>query len=728
MNSDPNALEGSELFDLPIAVYVVTREGSFLSGNRQLRQLLGLPSSGSLDKFNIGLFYRHSEDRERLLREVDEAEREGKLLEKKITAFRIKGQDYFVQIYCRRLRRAEQPNDIFYLGCLIDVTEEETLRSLIDELPAGIFRTDENDLLTQVNKSIVMMLGFSSHDSMEGLSVTELFAHPVDLCNVKLILGRNDSASMDPCELRRKDGTQFLAAIRFSRIGTDYDSYRGFQGTIIDIDEREVYRDLIRQTPLGIYKVINIDGRHIVKSCNDVFAQLFGYSSASQVIDRDIRTLHKDISAYDDFLSALRKEADRDNPLFGYTLTTINEAGRRFTLEVNCRLIRDPKTREEVGRIGVLRDVTSQENTLRLVKTLTSDIGNMLHTYESLLVNIRSSIAPLRATIEYDTKCDGGKDFEFLYKGMKGALTDLSKLARQIITIADALGREEAVASVDYDLLCQFVDLADNYDKRIQSLDIQAATFHTLANSFVQAAPRLRASNLPNQLVREFRDRSWQTARICGLISLFRIEDAVVLVDYQVRSLREYVTRGVRRNEEPTVCGMDYLVNQAISNLAQFARFRGVEVRLLGPMRDAKVRIREREAVRAVTNLVHNAIKYTWGRVESTPPWVTIRCRIENSQVHLEIENRGVPIPADEIASEVIFDIGIRGRLAGDRGRIGTGIGLGDAREVMRAHGGDVTIDSKPARFGVKMDDYSKPFLTVARVRLPVYREDGSND
>jgi signal transduction histidine kinase len=88
--------------------------------------------------------------------------------------------------------------------------------------------------------------------------------------------------------------------------------------------------------------------------------------------------------------------------------------------------------------------------------------------------------------------------------------------------------------------------------------------------------------------------------------------------------------------------------------------------------------------------------------------------------VVVEIENYGVPIPRDEIVTGFIYRLGTRGRLSGDRGRTGTGIGLADARSVARAHGGDFYIESRPASPAQGEKDLTKPFITRAFFSLPI--------
>ena len=97
----------------------------------------------------------------------------------------------------------------------------------------------------------------------------------------------------------------------------------------------------------------------------------------------------------------------------------------------------------------------------------------------------------------------------------------------------------------------------------------------------------------------------------------------------------------------------------------------------------------------------------------------------------MAFENWGVPIPKGEIDQGLVFHLGYRGKLSSDRGRVGTGIGLTDARRVSRDHDGDVTIDSRPALFGGREDDYKQPFLTTVTLILPVHskqREKGEKN
>lgn len=99
------------------------------------------------------------------------------------------------------------------------------------------------------------------------------------------------------------------------------------------------------------------------------------------------------------------------------------------------------------------------------------------------------------------------------------------------------------------------------------------------------------------------------------------------------------------------------------------------------------VRARPVALKRALTNLVHNALNY--GRsahVTLKPPVGRV--------VTVLVDDEGPGIPADQL--DQVFQPFLR--LEGSRNREtgGTGLGLPIARNVLRAHGGDVTLANRP--------------------------------
>jgi len=99
-----------------------------------------------------------------------------------------------------------------------------------------------------------------------------------------------------------------------------------------------------------------------------------------------------------------------------------------------------------------------------------------------------------------------------------------------------------------------------------------------------------------------------------------------------------------------------------------------------------------------VLNLIANALKFTFtGRV-------AVQLHDHGAHVELEVADTGVGIPAHELPR--LFERFHRARDTRGRTYEGTGIGLALVRELVRLHGGDVTVASRPgegSRFMVKL-------------------------
>lgn len=92
--------------------------------------------------------------------------------------------------------------------------------------------------------------------------------------------------------------------------------------------------------------------------------------------------------------------------------------------------------------------------------------------------------------------------------------------------------------------------------------------------------------------------------------------------------------------------------------------------------------------VLAMHNLVGNAIKYT-----PAGGSVTVRVNVDASSVTVDVIDNGLGISEDE--TELIFDKFYRAKDKRINGITGTGLGLSIAREVIRMHGGELSVRSQ---------------------------------
>ncbi len=90
-------------------------------------------------------------------------------------------------------------------------------------------------------------------------------------------------------------------------------------------------------------------------------------------------------------------------------------------------------------------------------------------------------------------------------------------------------------------------------------------------------------------------------------------------------------------------------------------------------------------------NLFENAVKYS---PDCDTVWVQLTRK--GKQVEIAVRDRGVGIPRNE--QRRIFGKFVRGSAARESGIRGTGIGLAMARQIVRAHGGEVSLESEPGK------------------------------
>jgi signal transduction histidine kinase len=100
---------------------------------------------------------------------------------------------------------------------------------------------------------------------------------------------------------------------------------------------------------------------------------------------------------------------------------------------------------------------------------------------------------------------------------------------------------------------------------------------------------------------------------------------------------------------------------------------------------------------KAFVNLINNAVKYSF---DGYPGWkrhIEIYCepvyRLSRRYYCIHITNYGVGILPDE--KEMVFEYGYRGKLAKDRNRFGSGLGLAAVKRIIEAHNGSVSLDSE---------------------------------
>jgi signal transduction histidine kinase len=127
-------------------------------------------------------------------------------------------------------------------------------------------------------------------------------------------------------------------------------------------------------------------------------------------------------------------------------------------------------------------------------------------------------------------------------------------------------------------------------------------------------------------------------------------------------------------------------INRLLEDMAESAADMGHKVEVSGRLANPYP-CAPRAVERALQNLVDNALKYGGG--------ACIRVRDEIDWIEIAVEDEG-PGLSPELLQRA-FDPFFRGEQSRNRGTGGTGLGLAIARNLIRAHGGDIVLENRAA-------------------------------
>jgi PAS domain S-box-containing protein len=605
------------------------------------------------------------------------------------------------------------------------VKSEDNYRRLFERLPIGVYRLDAEDRFVEVNQAWCEMLGYKSVDEVKGKLAEEFYADPEEAHKFREYISHQDSVIDRRLKLQKKNGEHIYVAVSAFKDSSSEGEYTGRAGTMMDVSKEERYKSILEGVPVGLYIAREVKGEDFIQDFNRKFIELLEFDCEDDARGFKIKDLHNSPEEYNKFIEAIYLSPN--HLLNGYKLKVKTRKGREKIFEINSRLMRNIHN-EVIGRVGAIRDVSEEvelkekeEYLIKKVNELTNDIGAILHTPSSTLVMIKHSVEAIISSLKPDP-FDKVQELQATQAAdaLAGPTKNLAELLERLLKLAGSGDRLSALSNDEWEQLENLLRIFQDYRSIAPFPESYPSILREAAISVIGICDDIQKGKLPREKIREVRAAASELLRICNLIALHQISDVTIEIDHVLRALREYVVTGSQTVISRTISTAPHLVSQAVNRLQGFAKSRGVKLDVADiPL--AQVEVAEHDVSRAIANILHNAIKYSWSRKRDEAPWIAIRARVDHCFVYIDFENWGVAIPKEEIEQGLIFKLGYRGSKSSDRGRAGTGIGLTDARRVALAHGGDVLIKSHPARPGGRDNDYDQPFLTTATIKLPLY-------
>lgn len=164
------------------------------------------------------------------------------------------------------------------------------------------------------------------------------------------------------------------------------------------------------------------------------------------------------------------------------------------------------------------------------------------------------------------------------------------------------------------------------------------------------------------------------TQLINDLLDVSRVTRGLVAIDNREQDLR-------------------IAVRNAVEQIRPLIDTQGHHFRMELPDAPIMVAGDQKRLVQIVSNVLHNAVKYT-------PPGGEIQLKLDcgSEQAVISIKDNGIGIPSDMHGS--VFDLFVQGKRGSDRTQGGLGIGLALVKSLVHLHGGSVTCTSAGAGAG----------------------------
>jgi signal transduction histidine kinase len=136
---------------------------------------------------------------------------------------------------------------------------------------------------------------------------------------------------------------------------------------------------------------------------------------------------------------------------------------------------------------------------------------------------------------------------------------------------------------------------------------------------------------------------------------------------------------------------LEELAEEEVESLEAIAKERGLDLAFVSEAAHATVRGEPSRIAQAVRNLLENALRYT-----PAPGRIAVTLKEQGGRLALTVSDPGPGIP--EAEHERIFERFVRLEPARTLNPEGSGLGLAISRAVAQAHGGELTLASRPGR------------------------------
>ena len=594
----------------------------------------------------------------------------------------------------------------------VALTNEKTLKGILDNLQDAFFEADLQSNFTFVNAVGLEMYGYNSPDELIGKPVKSLYADEKER-NRMLETLRKTGKIVDWTGLGlKKDGTSFLVSMNVQIIKNDAGQAIGTQGIVRDISERHktleaLHRSEERNRLLSDVTMegILIHRRGIAKEMNQTVQKLFGDETVNLINKSFIHLIHEDDrervikNMMENWASPFEVRAYRGN-------------GEIFFLEMESKNFH---YQDEEWQVTALRDITERkrnEETIRLSEEkfrkafFTSPDSIAINRFEDgMYLSINKGFTQILEYTELDVagktslelniwvNADDRKrlgqeliakgyveNLEAQFRGKNGKILDglmsaniieLEGVPHILSVTRDITERKKIERDIIY-----AKEKAEESD-RLKSafLANMSHEIRTPMNGILGFAELLKEPSLSGETQQEYiRIIEKAGARmlniITNIVDISKIESGQMLVNITETNVNEQI---------------DYLEKFFVTEVEN----KGLNLFIRNSLPSSETIIKtDREKLYAIlTNLIKNAIKYT------EKGFIEIGCQKKVDFVEFYVKDTGIGVPKDR--QEPIFERFIQADISNKMAKHGAGLGLSISKAYVEMLGGKIWMESE---------------------------------
>ena len=594
----------------------------------------------------------------------------------------------------------------------VALTNEKTLKGILDNLQDAFFEADLQSNFTFVNAVGLEMYGYNSPDELIGKPVKSLYADEKER-NRMLETLRKTGKIVDWTGLGlKKDGTSFLVSMNVQIIKNDAGQAIGTQGIVRDISERHktleaLHRSEERNRLLSDVTMegILIHRRGIAKEMNQAVQKLFGDETVNLINKSFIHLIHEDDrervikNMMENWASPFEVRAYRGN-------------GEIFFLEMESKNF---LYQDEEWQVTALRDITERkrnEETIRLSEEkfrkafFTSPDSIAINRFEDgMYLSINKGFTQILEYTELDVagktslelniwvNADDRKrlgqeliakgyveNLEAQFRGKNGKILDglmsaniieLEGVPHILSVTRDITERKKIERDIIY-----AKEKAEESD-RLKSafLANMSHEIRTPMNGILGFAELLKEPSLSGETQQEYiRIIEKAGARmlniITNIVDISKIESGQMLVNITETNVNEQI---------------DYLEKFFVTEVEN----KGLNLFIRNSLPSSETIIKtDREKLYAIlTNLIKNAIKYT------EKGFIEIGCQKKVDFIEFYVKDTGIGVPKDR--QEPIFERFIQADISNKMAKHGAGLGLSISKAYVEMLGGKIWMESE---------------------------------